>query len=113
MKQSRTISLITGSLIIVLGFVLLAGVAGLLENITVYMWVLPLLFILSGFISLWGAPKAKTTVGYGLIATGLIALLVRLGWIDAALVNALLAGALIATGSIMITRTQEKTDTKQ
>ena len=113
MKKSRTVSLISGGLVVALGIALLMGVAGLVENTLIYMWALPLLFILGGCVGVWGTPKAKASVSYGLIATGLITLFVRLGWINGVIVNALLAGALIATGSIMLARISEKTDTKQ
>jgi len=113
MKKSRTVSLVTGGLIIALGLALLMGVAGLFENTTIYVWILPLLFILGGCVGIWGTPKAKASVSYGLIATGLITIFVRLGWVNGAIVNALLAGALIATGSITLARISEKTDTKQ
>lgn len=102
MKQPQTITLAIGAFIVGLGVLLLAGVAGLVENATVYIWALPFIFILSGFALLQGTPKIQNSISYGLIATGLIVLLVRFGWINGALVNALLAGALIATGSMLI-----------
>lgn len=104
MKQSRTIGLFTGGAFIILGLLLLGSLVNLFERSVIYAWVLPLIFIISGFNILQDSTKSKTGLGYGLIGAGAIGLLVRLGVLDGAFVNALLSAVLIAAGSALLVR---------
>lgn len=88
-----------------LGVVLLATVGNLLDKASVYGFILPVTFVISGALLL-ASPQPRTIkiVSSGLIGVGVIALLVRYTSLSSTLVNTILGVVLIAVGISILSR---------
>lgn len=104
MDRKRITTLVSGSVFITLGLLLLGTLIDLFESSSVYGWVTPIVLVFSGITTLQENSKYKTNVGYGLVAIGAITILVRLDFIRGDLISGLLGAVMLVAGSAMIAR---------
>lgn len=104
MDRTTLTAYITGGTYLAFGLLLLGTLIDLFESSAVYGWVIPMVLIFSGITTLQTESKHKTNVSYGLIAIGVITILVRLNILRGDLVNGLLGAVLIFAGATIIAR---------
>ncbi len=109
MKKSTVSQIITGSAFLLLGLALLGTLIDILQSTSVYSFVMPLVLITSGYAMLDETKvKQRRNTGFGLMAIGLITLLVRYNILRGNVINAVLGIVLAGWGLFILIRLYDK-----
>lgn len=108
MKQSKIVAGATGAIFIVLGLLLIGTLLDIFASADIYALVLPIVLIMSGITTLQDSSRRKAGVSYGLVAIGIVMLLVRFDIIRGDVVNGLLGAVLLVAGGTTLNKLFQK-----
>lgn len=110
MNEDGKKSVIIGTVIVVLGLVFLLALVGALNSMSVYNTLLPIILIIMGISLVSGKDNAdrRASLGLGMLAVGLVSLLIRFNIVSSKIVDGLLGLILVVTGVIIIAKVGDK-----
>lgn len=105
MKRSRILQAGIGTLFALAGVGLLASLVGWLDDSKVYQLAIPVVLIVSGVNLLSDKQEERRRIiSFGLIAIGIVMLLVRFNIIQGEVVNGILGAIFFGLGVFILTR---------